>query len=47
MSEEAGNTSYIHIALVERKRWSILLAEKALIKEVIEDVMLVLNPARE
>ena len=47
MSEEAGNTTYIRIALVERKRWSILLVEKAVIKEVIEDVMLVLMPARE
>lgn len=47
MREEAGNTSYIHIALVERKIWSILLAQKLMIKEVIEDVRLVLNPARE
>lgn len=40
MSEEASHKSYILIALAERKRCSILLGEKGIIKEVLEDVML-------
>lgn len=45
MHEKAGHKFCIHIAIAERKRWSILPV-KWVIKEVIEDVMFGLNPGR-
>lgn len=46
MNEEVAHKSYIHTVSAERKRWSILLVEKGVIKEAEEDEMLVLNPGR-
>lgn len=46
MNEEVAHKSYIHTISAERKRWSILLVEKGVIKEAEEDEMLVLNPGR-
>lgn len=46
MREEAGPKCWIHIAFAERKTWSILLVAKGFIKEVIEEMMLALNPGR-